>query len=162
MSDLLNRLKAGRAALRPIAVGNVDLGLRVLSEQDYLEAGLAAQAAMDLRKLELTVATADLFEDEKASQLLQRAVVDPATGKPVAETAQALREALTRSERAYLVDAYLEHEKQFSPSEALLGEAEFAALLEAVKKTPEIALTSVSSIATLKRLITTLVSRPAS
>ncbi|WP_334158715.1 hypothetical protein [Oryzomicrobium sp.] len=161
MSDLLARLKAGRSALRRVTVGNVELGLRVLSEQDYLDAGLAAQAAMDQRKLELTVATADLFEDEKASQLLQRAVVDPDTGNPVAASAQALRDALSRSERSYLVEAYLEHEKQFSPSEAALGEAAFAELLEAVKKTPEKALSNVSSTATLKRLITTLVCPPA-
>lgn len=161
MSDLLSRLKAGRSAITSVKVSEVEFGLRVLTEQDYLEAGFATETAMKAANIELSVSTADLFEDEKASQLLVRALIDPSTNKPAAASAKTLREALTRSDRSFLAERYLEHEKQFSPSERSLSEAEFSELIAEVKKNPTTLLLNDSSSDTLKRLITSLVSPPA-
>lgn len=161
MSDLLSRLKAGRSAIASVKIGEVEFGLRVLTEQDYLEAGFATEAAMKAADMALSVSTADLFEDEKASQLLARALVDPSTNKRAAVSAKALREALTRGDRSYLAECYLEHEKQFSPSERSLSDKEFAGLIEEVKKNPETPRLNDLNFATLKRLITALVSPPA-
>ncbi len=161
MSELLNRLKMSRAAIARVTVGEVPFGLRVLTEQDYLEAGFATDAALKAAGVELSVATADLFEDEKASQLLARALVDPNSLQPVAASARELRQALTRNDRAWLADRYLEHEKQFSPSERTLSADELSALVDEVKKNPATPRLNDSSIATLKRLITALVSPPA-
>lgn len=160
MNDLLSRLKAGRSAIASVKIGEVEFGLRVLTEQDYLSAGIAANTEMKLLGIELTVATADLFEDEKASQLLQRALVDPASGSPVASSARTLREALTRSERGYLVDAYLEHEKTFSPSERTMSALGFAELLEEVKKNPATTRLNDLSSDMLRKLIASLGAPP--
>jgi hypothetical protein len=157
MSELLARLRAGRAAVATATLGGVAFGLRVLTEQDYLEAGFATDAAMKAAGVELSVATADLFEDEKASQLLARALVDPGTSQPVAASARDLRQALTRDDRTWLAERYLEHEKQFSPSQRTLSDAELSDLVEEVKKTPATPRLNDSSTATLKRLITALV-----
>lgn len=156
MSDLLSRLKAGKSAIARVKIGDVEFGLRVLTEQDYLEAGFAAEAAMKAAKVELTISTADLYEDEKASQLLVRALVDPESKKPVTDAARALREAIGRDERSYLTEQYLAHEKEFSPSGRSLSDDDFALLIEDVKKNPETPRLNGLSFAMLKRLITAL------
>lgn len=162
MSDLLERLKAGKSAVAKVTISGVDFGLRVLSEQDYLEAGMAAEAAMKAAGVELSVATAELFETEKSSQLLLRALVNPADNKAVAMTAKELRAALSREEVAYLIEQYLSHEKTISPSERNLSDDDLMALLEEVKKTPQTPRLNDLSFAMLKRLITISVSQPAS
>ncbi len=162
MSQLLDRLKAGRSVIGRVTVNGVEMGLRVLSEQDYLEAQIATEQAMQAVGLVLSVSTAEAWESEKASQLLLRALVDPLRGVPLAESAQALREALSRDEHTFIIEAYLEHEKRFSPSERTLDGEAFAELLDEVKKTPQTPRLNDSSIGTLKRLITALASPPTS
>lgn len=162
MSDLLSRLKAGQSAIARVTLDGVGLGLRVLTEQDYLESQIATEEAMKEAGMELSVSTAEAFEAEKASQLLTRALVDPDSGRPVTTSAKVLREAIIRDQKVVLIDAYLAHEKSFSPSERTLTEAELSALLDEVKKTPEMTLSNVSSIDTLKRPITASVCHPAS
>lgn len=161
MSELLDRLKAGKAARAVVKLNGVELALRVLSEQDYMEAGVAAESAMKAAKIDLSMSTADLFEAEKSSQLLLLALMEP-SGEPLAYSASSLRNALSREESAYLVEQYLAHEKSFSPSERNMPEKEFQLLLDEVKKTPETRRLNDLSIATLKRLITALVCQPAS
>lgn len=159
MADLLAQLKAGAQAVAKVKLGDIELGLRLLTEQDYMEAQLAVDTEMKLKKLTLDVATADIFEDEKTSQLLLRALVDPTTSQPIAPSAKALREALTRAQRVVLIEAYLAHEKQYSPSERTVTDAEFNALLETVKKTPEMTALNDLSLETLKKLILSLASQ---
>ena len=133
-ADLLKRLRAGREALAPVEVAGVSLGLRLLNEQDYQDAGLAVESTMRAAGVELNMASAELFEREKSSQLLARSLVEPASGKPVASTAQELRQALSREDVEWLATRYLDHEKRHSPKE--LDDEAFAALLEEVKKMP--------------------------
>lgn len=158
--DLLARLKAGRSAVARVKLDEVELGLRILTEQDYLEAQIATVQTMQAIGLDLSVGTSEAYEAEKASQLLTRALIDPDTGNPLATSAAKLRAALTRAEQAFLIDAYLAHEQRFSPSPRTLDEEAFLSLLEEVKKSAEKTLSRVSSIDTLKRLITALVSPP--
>jgi hypothetical protein len=162
MSDLLERLKAGKSAVAPVTLSGVKFGMRVLSEQDYLSAGLAVEAAMKAAGVEFSSSSVELFEMEKSGQLLVRFLVDPASGKPVAEDVDALRSALSRYEVAHLIETYLEWEKTMSPSERNMPEGELMQLLETVKKTPETPLLNGSSSVTLKRLITILVSQQSS
>ena len=162
MNDLLTRLKAGRAAIGTVTVDDVTFGLRLLTEQDYLESQIATDTAMREAGLELSISTSEAFESEKASQLLARALIDPESNAPVAPTAKALREVMSRDQKGVLIEAYLAHEKAYSPSERTLSEEEFSALLEEVKKTPEMTLSADLSTASLKRLITALASPPAS
>ncbi len=161
MSSLLDKLKAGRAATCETTLNGVKIGLRVLTEQDYLDAQIATEVAMIDAGVELSLSSSEAFESEKASQLLYRAMIDPVTKKPLADSALALREVITRDEKSALIEAYLEHEKTFSPSERTMGDEEFIALVETVKKTPENPPLNDLSTAMLKKLITALASPPA-
>lgn len=160
-ADLLNKLKASAGAVRTVQLRDVELGLRILTDQDYLDAGIDALDEMRERKVEFGIASSDLFEAAKATQLLLRALVDPETGKPVAGSPKQLRVVISSEEKNWLIEQYVDHEREYSPGERHMTEEQFAELLETVKKTPETALLSDSSSATLKRLIRTLVSLPA-
>lgn len=162
MSDLLDRLKAGKSAIGKVTLNGVQFGLRILSEQDYLEAGIALETAMKEAGVEFSTSSVELFEMEKSGQLLLRFLVDPASGKAVAEDAESLRKALSREEVAHLIEKYLEHERTVSPSERNMPEDELLKLFEAVKKTPETPLLNGLSSVTLRRLITILASPPTS
>jgi hypothetical protein len=160
--ELLARLKAGRDALGSVTVNGVDLGLRILTEQDYQDAALAADALLARHDAELTVATADTFEAEKSLVLVSRMLVDPVTRKPVFATADQARAMFMRADKQLIMEKYLEHERKFSPSAANMNEAEFAALLEEVKKNPGTPQLNDLSGDLLKRLISSLASPPPS
>ncbi|MDP3841051.1 MAG: hypothetical protein Q8Q81_00445 [Oxalobacteraceae bacterium] len=157
--DLLAKLKAGRDVVKTFKLGDVTLGLRILTERDHQEAGWAANKLLDEYKTELKVSNADLFESEKATQLIQRFVIDPATKTPVFATAEIVLDTLSRDERNAIGDAYYEFEKEYSPSERTLTDAAFAALLEDVKKKPDMPSLNDLSGALLKRLVISLAAR---
>jgi hypothetical protein len=161
VSELLNKLKASGGAVRAVQLRDVTLGLRILNDQDYLDAGCAALEEMKSRGIEFGMASADLFEAEKASQLLVLALVDPENGKPLAGIAKQVRSAFSSAEKQWLIQQYLDHEREWSPSERTMTPEQFAELVETVKKTPETALSIDSSSATLRRLLLTLASPPA-
>lgn len=161
MSDLLALLKAGHGTRRLVKLGEVEFELRLLTEQDYLETGISVIEYFKAQGVTLDMASAELFESEKATQLLMRALVMPHLDDPVALTPAQLRTALSRDEKNWLVEQYLDFEKTYSPSERTMSETEFAALLEDVKKNPQTTRLNNSSTAMLRRLITVLVSPPA-
>jgi hypothetical protein len=168
VSDLLMKLKAGRAAQRRATLprkdgDGVELGLRILTEADYMAAGLAAiETLRAAGHEEVGVANAELFEQAKVTELLARALVDPATGLPVVDNAEDLRGALARADKVFLIEQYLEHEREYSPSEANMSAEDFAQLLDDVKKNPATPRLSDSSTATLKRLVQSLAAPEAS
>lgn len=160
--SLLEKLKSGSTATKSVTVEGVEFGFRLLSENDYLEAGLAVIDLFKGRKVEdVTLASADLFEAEKANQLLLRALIDPASKQPVADSPLQLRNALSREQKAFLIDQYLEFEKEFSPMAGKnMSDEDFAQLFDTLKKTPETVNLSALNSATLTRLITALVFPP--
>lgn len=158
--DTLAKLKASRTATKTVTVGDVAIGLRILTEQDRLEAGWAAVAMLDQHETELNVANADLFEAEKAIQLLLRFVIDPDTKKPVFPSADEVRATLAREERNAIGDAYYDFEKEYSPSERTMSEADFTALIEDVKKKRDVTRLNDLSGAMLKRLVLSLAAPP--
>jgi hypothetical protein len=157
--DLLTRLKAGRDAIDTVEVNGVQLGLRVLVEQDYTDAALAADALLLTHDTELSLATSDTFEAEKTVQLIARMVVDPATKARVFPNADVARETLMRHDKDKIVEKYLDHERRFSPSFRTVSEEEFSALLEEVKKNPETPRLKDLSGDLLRRLTTSLASQ---
>ena len=159
MKGLLSRLMAGRGAVAQVELGGVPLGLRLLNEQDYQDAGFAVEAEMRASGVALDMASAELFEREKSGQLLARALVDPSSGDPIAASAKELRQALGREDAEFLIERYLDHEKRHSPKD--MSESEFSELLEDVKKNAATTRLDGSSFATLKRIITCLASPPA-
>lgn len=160
--DILAKLKAGSTVTTPIEVRGVPMALRILTEQDHQEAGWAANAMLVQHKAELTTANADIFEAEKFTELIRRFVIDPDTGKPVFPTAGEVRATLSREERNAIADAYYDFEKEHSPSERTMDDAEFAALFEDVKKKPDLQSLNGLSGAMLKRLVLSLASQPTS
>lgn len=164
MMSLLDKLKAGRSAIARVKLDDaVEIGLRILTEQDYLQAQIATDQAMRAEGLELNISTAEAFEGEKTSQLLLRAMVDTDSGEPLAKSAKQLRGALSRDQKNLLINAYLEHEKDYSPMVGRNMDAdEFSELLDTLKKTPGTVDLNGLSSDTLKRLVTVLVSPPAS
>jgi hypothetical protein len=144
VNDILSKLKAGRAAVRRVTLPRkdgqgVELGLRILTEGDYLGAGVAAiETLRGCGHEDVNVANAELFEAAKALELLARA------------------------DKAYLIEQYLEHEREYSPGEANMNAEDFAQLLEEVKKNPATPRLSDSSSATLKRLVQSLAAPDAS
>lgn len=160
MSDLLSRLKAGRDFTKTFPLGELTLGLRLLVESDYQAAGWAANALLVQHDTELTTANADLFESEKATQLMLRFLIDPATGKPLFSSAEEVRSTLSREERNAVGAAYYDFEREYSPSERTMSEAEFGRLLDDVKKKRDpLALNGLSG-ALLKRLVLSLATPP--
>lgn len=154
--DFLTKLKAGRDALRTVKVNDVSLSLRILNDHDYQIAGLAADALLREHGTELSVATADIFESEKSIQLIALMVIDPITKAKMFLSADEARNALTRDDKNIITEAYLEHEREFSPSDRTLNEKEFEALVDEVKKNPETPRLNDLNGASLKRLITSL------
>jgi hypothetical protein len=159
-ADILTRLKAGRDVLGSVSVNGVDLGLRLLTDQDYQLAGLAADSLLAKADVELTLSNSDVFEAEKSLQLIALAVVDPVTKTPVFADPTQARETLIRADKTLIIEKYLEHERKFSPSGLNLTEAEFAEVLEEVKKNPLTPRLNDLSGDSLRRLIATLVSQP--
>lgn len=161
MSGLLARLKTSGTAICSVQMKDVTLGLRILSDRDYLEADLAVLAFMKQQGVAFSAESADTFENEKSTQLLLRALVDPVSGDRLARDITDMREAISREQKAYLIEQYLEHEKQCAPKEESMPEEEFAALLEEVKKKPGQTVLSGLNTVTLKKLILSLASPPA-
>lgn len=154
--DLLERLKAGRDALATVKVNDVEIGLRVLTEQDYQIAHMAADAMLLSHGTEFSLSTSDAFETEKTIQLIALAAVDPITRKQVFPGADAARSILMREDKDIIAEKYLEHERTFSPSGRTLTEAEMEQLVEEVKKNPVTLRLRDLSGDSLRKLITSL------
>lgn len=160
--DLLKKLKAGRDAIATVEINGVTLGLRILTDQDYQTAGLAADALLIKHDTELSLSNSELFEAEKSLQLIALAVVDPTTKAQVFPNADTARSTLTRDDKKLITEKYLEHERQFSPSARTMDDAALAGLIEEVKKNPETPRLNDLSGDGLRKLIVSLVSLPPS
>ncbi|MEI7456557.1 MAG: hypothetical protein WCK93_07495 [Nitrosomonadales bacterium] len=160
MSDLLERLKAGTDAVSDVYVGDVRLGIRVLSESERESAQLAAAAYFKGLEVELSATTVEAFEAEVASQVLLRALVDIETRKPVFVSCAVLKQTLSAESKHDLLNAYVLHERNISPRAGMMPDDEFVSLLETVKKTPQTPRLLNCNGVTLRRLIVSLVSQP--
>lgn len=146
--DILTRLSGSHSARRRVTVMGATIALRVLTEKDYAECGLAAHA--EFGKDDITATNVDLFEACKSNHLLARAVLDPATGQPVFRDAQHLAEVLARPVRQQLIAEYLAFEREYSP--AHVTEEDLEKIIEEVKKKPELMLSLDLDSASLRRL----------
>lgn len=163
MLSALEKLKAGKSHTKTVTLDGIEIGLRLLSENDYLDAGLAVINLFKAQKIDdVNMANAELFEAEKSNQLLVRALCQPgAADQPFADSPLQLRNALSREHKAWLIDQYLAFEKEHSPLAGRnMSDDEFTALLAALKKTPETVNLNDLNTDTLARLITALVCPP--
>lgn len=156
--DILAKLKASHDVVHQFKLGEINLGLRILTERDYQEAGWAANALLDKYKTELKASNADLFESEKATQLILRFLINPITKKPVFTSADEVLDTFSRDERAFIGEKYFDFEREYSPSERTLSDSEFEALVEDVKKKPDTPRLNDLNGALLKKLVIILAS----
>lgn len=155
--DILAKLSSSASTRRTVAICGVTLSLRILTERDYAECGFAAHEKFDDQ--EISASNVDLFEAEKSNQLLARALLDPATGRPVFKDAAHLAEILIRPVRQELIGEYLDFEQEFSP--ANISDAELSALIDEVKKKPAMIHSLGLGSSLLKKLVHILVEQPA-
>lgn len=158
--SLLQQLKSGTNAQITVMIGAGEIGMRLLSEQDMLDASMAADRLFADAKIPVTFQNVAMYEAEKTTQQIYRACVEPGTGNPVAENITEFRKLLSTSERAALIEAYNEFDQKMSPSPRAMPQDEFDALVFQVKKTPNETVGSISSLSTLRRLCSYLASTP--
>ena len=158
--SLLSRLKAGKSLTRTIKFPGTDqdVAFAVLSNADIQDAHFAVEEHFKKNKVEASITTAELFEDETTTQILARALKDPEDlEKPFAKGANELRSLITNDEKNILVEEYNAFSKEVSPDEDKMSDEEIEALFEQLKKTPKAG--SVLNLFMLRRLIIFLASR---
>jgi hypothetical protein len=145
---ILEKLKAGTDNVREVPFFGASLRLRVLSEAQNLQARAAAQGKdRDEEAYFVEVALRQLY-----------AALSDQDGNPVADNFESFRKLVTRSEREYLIAAYLELEHDCSPSLDTMSAEEFEQVMAAVKKSPD-SILNASNIVLLRRLVRYLESR---
>jgi hypothetical protein len=163
MAALFEKLKAGTRNEKEITWPGTEqkILVRVLSNQDTLEASIAADRVFKDSDTAVAFQNIGVYETERDTQELFRTCLDPETKQPVAQTVTDFRKLLTSGVRKALCDEYNKLDEECNPRPEEMSGEEFDALLENLKKNPESVLGKVSSFATLKRLCLSLASPPA-
>lgn len=155
--SLLQKLKAGTNNRKTIKWPGTeeDIIVRVLSEAERQSASFETERLFKQQGIEISMSTVDVYEVEKTTQLLFRALSDT-ENKPVADSINEFRDNITVTEKDILVDAYNELEAECSPDPGKMSDEAFNSLIEDLKKNPAQTISSVSSMRTAIRLITYL------
>ena len=135
------------------------VGLRVLNDNDYHVAGLAADNIYKAAGVKIAIENAEAYEAEIATQLLYRALSNSEDGSSVAPDITQFRTLLTKGVREKLIDEMQSWQAECSPSPGNMDEGAFDVLFARVKKNASETVQSVSDIAVLKKLIITLASQ---
>jgi hypothetical protein len=154
MPSLLEKIKAGARNRKEIKFPGTDIkvALRVLSNQDTLDAALAADRLYKAEDIPVGMQNIGEYESEKTTQQLYRALSDPENGGPIAPSITEFRKNLTPGERAALIEEYNAFDAECNPSPDTMPADEFDRLVEDVKKKPEATIGNISSMHALKRL----------
>jgi hypothetical protein len=160
---LYDKLKAGTRNEQLVTWPGTDhqVLIRVLSNQDTLDASLAADRLYKEADSAVTFQNVGVYEAERDTQELYRACLDPETKKPVAPSISDFRRLLSQSVRRALIDEYNRLDEECNPRPMEMDAGEFDALVENLKKKPEETIGKISSSATLKKLCLFLASPPA-
>lgn len=161
--SLLEKLKAGKRNIMTMDYPGTgtEVALQVLSCQDVQDAVFAAEKYFKKLEIEITATTLDVYEDERTTQILFRALRDPGDPKKsFAATVDELRRHLEKEEKSILAEAYNRFEQECSPNYAKLTDDEFETLWEDIKKNPAI-LSKNSNSPMLRSLLLYLASLPA-
>lgn len=165
MESFLEKIKLGTSNSKAIKWPgtDTDVCLRILSEQDRMEALFAAERLFKSEKIESNLMTAEQYDNEKIIQILYRALrcMDNQE-QPLASSITLFRKAITREDTKVLISEYINYEQECSPSPGNLGPEAFDKLLLDIKKNPATISTNILSLQTAKRLLLTLVSPPQS
>ncbi len=163
MEYLLERIKAGRKNTVTVRFGDSDIHaalgedlvtVRLLTNQDVLEATLAADRIFADSGVAVSMQNIKVYEAEKDVQNLYRACTDE-DGQPLAPNITEFRRLLTVVDKERLIDAYNRLDSEANPSVSTMSDADFDILVETVKKNPS-SVSNVSSTNTLRRLVLSL------
>lgn len=165
MADLFAVLKAGKTRVKVIKFPGTeeDIGITVLTENEMQEASFAAEALFKSKEIEVKAATVQAYASELNSQMLYRALVNPAKRgadglcERFFKSAEELKSLLNRGVKDILVSEYNAFEDETNPEILNLTDENLALLGETVKKRPDF-LNSLS-FRTLSLLTVYLVSR---
>lgn len=166
MVDIIAGLKAGKNRIKIIKFPGTDddIGISVLTESEVQEAAFAADMLFKAKSIEINDATANMYNAEVSSQVLCRALVKPDVKKPdgsyerLFKNVDEWKALVSRGVKDILTDEYNAFENEVNPSPIKLSEEEFAAIFEALKKSPENG--NALSFRMQSALITYLASRP--
>lgn len=160
--SLLKKLKAGTNNKKTINFPGTagEVVLRVLSEAERQAAAFATEKRFEVMKIDPSLMTADVYESEKTTQLLFRALEDPEKeGGAIASNIDEFREMITLDEKDIIVDEYTALEQECSPALDSMSEEAVDELLESLKKKPEEIAGGVFNIVIAHRLILSLVNQ---
>jgi hypothetical protein len=162
MASLFEKIKAGSKNERSVLWPGTEhqVLIRVLSNQDTLDASIAADRFFKESDTAVAFQNVGVYEAERDTQELYRACLDPETKKPVAPSIADFRRLLSNGVRQVLIDEYNRIDEECNPRPDRMSNEEFDALLESLKKKPEEILGKISSFATLKKLCLFLASPP--
>lgn len=124
MPTALNKIQ-NRATLTSIVnIRGIKIGLRLLSEKDYLLAAeeCIAQVKSVLEESDATQPsrfTLDLMIRELMTQIIARAAFDPESNAPVFSASSQVRSEIIRDDRNRLIDSYAKLEEQFRSGQCL-------------------------------------------
>lgn len=154
MTDLLKIIKAGTKNKTIINFPGTDkkVELRLLSNQDTLDATADSEKLFKHLGIVPEFYNINSWENERAIQMLYRALHNPEDGSPISPDIASFRNMTTNEERRDLIDAYDALTAECNPSPDVLSSEEFDALIESVKKNPETTIGSCSNLQTLRRL----------
>lgn len=161
MSGLLDRLRLGTSNIKLVKWpgSDVQVTIRILSQQDIQEAHFATERLFKVGKIETNLMTADEYENEKSTQILFRSLRNPENlEEPICKTIEEFRRSITREEKKQLIEEYLGFESECSPSPDNLSDDEFDKVLSDLKKKPAETLGNITSMSMLKKLLLTMAS----
>lgn len=151
----LEKLLLGTENVRPIRWPGTDVtvSLRVLNQQDLQEASFATERLFQAQKLPYNTWLFDTYQGEQETQILYRALREPETNQPLFPNISEFRKALTYETKKILIEEYLAHNKECSPSPDGLSDSEFDRLTEDLKKKPAETVGALTNLSTVKRLL---------
>ena len=153
MSDLLDKIKAGSLHKKEVTWPGTEqkVHLRVLNENDHLQASLAADKIFD--GTTIAIQNLNQYNAELETQYLFRAIENPETGKRLFSNITEFRDIITPEVKNKLAEELDSFHEDCSPDPYKMSDEDFDKLVADVKKNVEETVGNVSSISTLRRLI---------
>lgn len=159
MNSIIEKLKAGASQIQKTTWPGTDVtvGLRPLTEQDYLDASLATDRLYKKADIAVGMHNISDYNAEKDTHRLWRALVDPDTGERLTSSLEDFRRLLTSGVRGILIEKLNALDEEVNPNPYEMTDEEFDELYFSLKKNCEKIIGNVSNTSTLRRLVRSLV-----
>jgi len=160
MSSIAERIQAGTNARAEIRWPGTDVPvwIRVLSKPEIQEATFAADKHFRAEGVPVEAHTIEAYKDEETIRILYRALSDE-SGKPITATLSSFKVLVTTDVQNKLAEDYRAHELEVSPNLEAMSDEDFVVFMEGLRKNAEATIGCVSSIATARRLLRSLVAQ---